>query len=123
MNRPILVVEDNAYIRDAVVHVLAQAGYPVVAVPHGEAALSFLGDQDAELIVLDLAMPVMSGLEFLKIREDDPDLRRIPVIVYTAFQRPDEKLPDVCGFVQKHDDPDALLAQIDRCRRRVTLPA
>jgi CheY-like chemotaxis protein len=73
------------------------------------------------LVLLDLAMPVMSGRAFLEARRADPDLARIPVVVYSAYGS--GELHGVCGFVRKDEDPNTLLALIERCRRRELLTA
>jgi CheY-like chemotaxis protein len=115
-SQPILVVDDNPETREAVVRLLVFTGYPAVGVTNGKAALDFLHAQGASLVILDLAMPVMSGPAFLSEREAHPDLARIPVIVYSAYRS--EELPNVCGYARKTDAPEQLLELVKHCRLR-----
>jgi CheY-like chemotaxis protein len=84
----VLVVDDDGEMRDAVAGELVRHGYEVVAARHGADALSLLARlRDTGLpsaIVLDLAMPVMDGYEFLAARAEVPDLAAIPVVIMSA---------------------------------------
>jgi DNA-binding NtrC family response regulator len=82
MSKPIvLIVDDEAGVRESVRMVLKESYEPVL-VETGEAAISWLGENRASLMFLDILMPGMDGLETLeKIRERDPTL---PVVMLTA---------------------------------------
>lgn len=82
----ILIVEDDTSIRDMLSECLADEGYTTVAVSDGQQGLDLLRASPAlpGLILLDLAMPVMSGWEFLEIQQGDPRLAPIPLIVLSA---------------------------------------
>ncbi len=84
----VLVVEDDEGVRAALVDLLTNEGYDAVEAETGAAALERLrsGPLPA-LILLDLMMPDMDGIEFRKRQLEDPRLSRIPVIVISA--RPD----------------------------------
>lgn len=67
---------------------------PLVFLEHGEAALSYLntpGNARPCIILLDLNMPVMSGLEFLHHVKQNPEWRRIPVVVLTTSEEEDDR--------------------------------
>jgi DNA-binding response OmpR family regulator len=82
MPRRILVAEDQADIRDLLVMNLQQAGYAVHAVPDGAAALDAEVQQRHDLLVLDLMMPGLDGLEVCKgLRARDRDT---PILMLTA---------------------------------------
>jgi CheY-like chemotaxis protein len=82
---PVLVIDDDDSIREALADVLEQAGYTPVCVPNGAEALAYLSDGTRpSLILLDLMMPVMDGETFLTVKESDPDLADVPVILITA---------------------------------------
>ena len=87
--RPILVVEDEPDIRDAVSDLLELEGYAVQTASNGQEALELLdGPLDGEaqpcLILLDVMMPVMDGHAFMaRLREDDAH-QRIPVVITSA---------------------------------------
>lgn len=81
----ILIVDDDADIREALVDVLTDHGYASHAVAHGGAALAALqAGMRPSLILLDLMMPVMDGLTFRQHQLADPDLRELPVLVISA---------------------------------------
>ncbi len=83
----VLIVDDDEGIRDALVVALTDEGYRVTCAGNGEVALAQLRSGKHPppcLILLDLMMPVMDGLEFRARQLDDPDLARIPIAVMTA---------------------------------------
>ena len=81
----ILVVEDDADVREAIVSGLEHAGFEVVAAADGKMALDLLRHGIVpRAIILDLMMPVMDGWEFRRHQLADPTLAAIPVIVLSA---------------------------------------
>src|SRR5438128_203914 len=80
----ILVVDDEPIIRMLVVESLADAGYLVTTASNGAEALDRALEQPADMVLLDLLMPDMDGLSFLRERQSHPHLARVPVIVLTA---------------------------------------
>lgn len=113
MNQPILVVEDD----DVDVMTIQRAfkeirvTNPVVRQENGEMAIDYLRDPSNALpciILLDLNMPVMSGIEFLEIIKADENLRRIPVIVLTTSKEQEDKINSfnfsVAGYMAKPVD-------------------
>lgn len=83
----ILLVEDDPTTRDFLARLLMRSGHQVHLAGDGAEALEKLKDAPAELIVLDMMMPRMDGLEFLqRLRaHDDQNLRELPVILVTAL--------------------------------------
>jgi putative two-component system response regulator len=79
----ILTVDDDPIILNAVLEVLKQ-DYTVRPFTSGEAAISFLKRNTADLILLDHNMPNMTGLEVLQVLQNDPTTRDIPVIFLTG---------------------------------------
>jgi len=83
--RRLLVVEDDADVREVLVDALRAEGYEVAAAKNGREALSLLAAGPIpDAIVLDLLMPVMNGWEFREAQLRDTALARIPVIVVSA---------------------------------------
>ena len=82
----VLIVEDDADIRFMIREVLELEGFEVHEADHSREALDLIvtGEVSPDLILLDLATPVMTGWEFLERRKSDPALTRIPVLVITA---------------------------------------
>jgi CheY-like chemotaxis protein len=86
MGKPrILIVEDDASVREALAVFLEGEGYSVVEAGDGAEALTRLQTSEpVALILLDLMMPVMNGWEFRDAQARDPRLASIPVVVITA---------------------------------------
>jgi CheY-like chemotaxis protein len=86
----VLVVEDEAHIRELMTRVLEKEGWSVSTAENGRVALERVGEALPELIFLDLMMPVMDGFEFLREFRSVEEWRGIPVIVVTAKDLDDE---------------------------------
>jgi CheY-like chemotaxis protein len=86
MDHRILVVEDDATIREVLVEVLGEHGYDAVGAANGREALDTLAaSTDLPcVILLDLMMPIMDGRTFREEQLQSPDLSDIPVIVISA---------------------------------------
>ena len=84
-SKTILVVDDDEDFRDAIVELLAAAGYEVGWASNGEDALNEIRKGGRpDLILLDMHMPVMTGAEFLDTRARDKQLQRVPVVVMSG---------------------------------------
>lgn len=84
----VLVVDDERSMRDFLKILLEKEGHKVITADNGEKALQILGNQLIEVVVSDIRMPGLTGIELLElIKEDLPDL---PVIMITAFASPDD---------------------------------
>jgi|GEM_PF-1222017 len=84
----ILVVEDDAGIRESVCTILADEGYPVLSAVNGKDAIDLLRSTSPRprLILLDLMMPVMNGWEFYARTRLDNVIAAIPVVVMSAYE-------------------------------------
>jgi CheY-like chemotaxis protein len=82
--RVVPVVEDDPELRALFAQILADQGYLVRTAGNGLAALCQLEDEPADLILLDMLMPVMDGHGFRQAQLADPRWRPIPVIVVSA---------------------------------------
>jgi len=85
--KPVMVVDDDTHIREALREVLEDEGYAVVGFANGREALEHLKaprDGAPGLILLDLMMPVMNGWQFRQAQLEDPSLADIPVAVISA---------------------------------------
>jgi two-component system, OmpR family, phosphate regulon response regulator PhoB len=80
----ILVADDHADVRFMVESVLRRSGFDVELAADGEEALTRARERLPELVVLDILMPLMSGLEVLVQLRGSPATRAIPVILLTA---------------------------------------
>lgn len=122
---PVLVVEDDVDTRLALVQILTISGYLVATAGDGAQALDYLvrSGGSACLVLLDLHMPGMDGFAFLRAKDGLPELRDIPVVVYSAVDA--AGLPRDVSYVRKgSSSPDHLLEVVAReCRRAASTPA
>jgi len=81
----VLLVEDNYYTRDIVIRRLKRQGHQVVTSVDGLRCLELAHAEQPDVILLDMRLPVISGVEIAKQLKADPDLGRIPIIAMTAY--------------------------------------
>ncbi|MCP4257580.1 MAG: PAS domain S-box protein [Planctomycetes bacterium] len=83
-SKPILVVEDDAGMREMLSRILAKEGWKVTEAANGKVALEQVSREVPGMILLDLLMPVMDGFTFLRKLRNEADWRHIPVVVITS---------------------------------------
>lgn len=127
-NRWILIVDDEEPIRRAVGQLLFDRGYQVTACADAPTALRIAQEQRSQsdnnsngrypdVIVSDIRMPEMSGLEFLQTIRNNPDLQGIPVVLLTAKGRTEDRIDGydagADAYLPKPFDPDELVSICD----------
>lgn len=109
-NKPILLVEDDEVDVMTVKRALKELHVtnPMAHLENGEEALAYLQNPKKEqpcIILLDINMPVMNGLEFLAKAKADSALKRIPVIMLTTSDQDEDKIDSfnlgVAGYIRK----------------------
>ncbi len=114
----ILIVEDERDIRETVVDAFCFEGYRALGASHGGEALELLraADPKPALILLDLMMPCMNGVEFRRQQLADPALAHIPVIIWSADANAGAQCAGlgVAGYLKK---PARLRTIIDTAQR------
>jgi two-component system phosphate regulon response regulator PhoB len=118
----ILVVEDDEDILELIEYNLSQEGYRVVSITSGEEALVAERREQPDMVVLDLMLPGMDGLEVCRRLRSDPAARQVPIIMVTAKG---EESDIVAGlelgaddYVVKPFSPKVLVARIRTVLRR-----
>ena len=81
----ILLAEDNGILANLYKSILEKAGHKVYTEPDGEQTLYRMRNWKPDLVLLDIKLPKKTGYEVLVERKDDPDLKKIPVIVLTGL--------------------------------------
>src|ERR1700741_5281925 len=95
----ILIVEDHADMRGAVAVMLEREGFHVEEADNGAEAMTYLrSGAPLSAIILDLAMPVMSGWDFLAACRQHPDLRLIPTVVLTGLSIDETRRRELDGL-------------------------
>ena len=115
MRRDILVVDDSLSVRKSLVQLVSDAGYNVKAAKDGLEAIALLKDFMPGIILTDLEMPNMNGLEFTSHLRARPDTRELPVIMITSRSmdkhRKQAELAGVSVYMTKpYTDTDLLRA-------------
>lgn len=118
----ILLVEDDVNLNLALTETLQFYGYSVTGVYNGSEALEALQHSIPDVIICDIAMPVMDGYTFLRRLRSDPDFRLLPVIFLTAYgaaenQRRAKEI-GVEDYLTKPVDPKDLVASIENVLKR-----
>ena len=117
----VLVVDDHRVMRDTVAALVATGGHEAETVHSGAAALEFIRAGRVDLVVLDVSMPGMSGLDVLRTLRADGRLPGLPVIMFSANDGArgealrlgaadfvfKEDAGDLLGLVAKHTGPAA----------------
>ncbi len=115
----ILVVDDEEDTRELLRALLESEGYAVTTAADGEAALARVQETRPDLILLDIMMPEMDGLEVCDHLRFDPATRDVPIIFLTAKQDPVTQsrasILDAYAYIEKPFSPEALLAEIRNC--------
>lgn len=114
--RTILLIEDDAGIRESVTECLEAEGYAVKPVANGVEGLEWLRQPHRpHLIVLDLVMPVMNGSQFLSELREDARIRDIPVVLMTAAtSAPGMAIPPATAYLPKPFELEELLDAVER---------
>ena len=118
MRRDILLIEDNADAREALAWLLENHGYAVRTADNGATALSEAKRQPPDLVITDLAMPVLSGLDLLQQFRELPALADIPVIVVSGHADVEKRVAGLDlgadDFLAKPVHCEELLARVRR---------
>ena len=116
MTRNILVVDDDPVIRLLTEQILSAAGHQVQAVSSGAECLEVLRSTPPELVLLDVMMPGMSGVDVLREIRQSPEIAAIPVIMLSASMTSEKILEEdqPNGYVEKPFKSEQLLSEIER---------
>ena len=114
----ILVVDDDADLRDFLRLMVTSMGFEVTCAANGQEALNVMEGHDPDLILLDMKMPVMDGWQFCRALEGRD--ARPPIVVLTAAPDPAARAAEVCaeGWLGKPFEYAALEATVRRFAAR-----
>lgn len=84
----ILVADDNVDIREMLALLLRRLGHEVVVAADGEAAVALAKRERPDLILIDVMMPRLSGLEAARKIYESPEFQQVPIVAISAFRNP-----------------------------------
>jgi len=118
VDRPVLIVEDDADLREMMAQLLALEGFGATTAANGLEALEYLErGAKPDVILLDLMMPVMDGWEFRRQQQSDPALAGVPVIILSALEQRRAAEVNAAAVLKKPLDFDRLLELVRQyCR-------
>ncbi|HZU44337.1 MAG TPA: response regulator [Terriglobales bacterium] len=86
----VLLIDDSKVMRVACEGALGRAGHQVISAADGDQGLKLVHEAKPDLILLDMMLPKMSGLDLLQTMKQDPAVAAIPVIVFTSLSQKNE---------------------------------
>jgi len=114
----ILVVEDNPDNRDLICEILEDAEYDFIEAEDAEIGLDMMTKHRFDLVLMDVSLPGMNGLEATKMIKGNPDYAGLPVFLLTAHAMQSDidagKAAGADGYMTKPIDEDKLLAEISK---------
>jgi len=115
-----MIVEDDSFVMDIYKTKLSQEGFSVVEAENGTEALKKLKTTKPDLMLLDIIMPYMDGLEVLKKMKENEDTKNIPVILLTNLSQKEEvdkgmSLGAKDYLIKSHFTPSEVLEKIKVC--------
>lgn len=116
MAKRIMIVDDSATVRQVLHMTLSQAGYEVIEAVDGENALELFSDHNIDMLVTDLNMPKMDGIDLIKQVRQNKDNRFMPIVMLTTESQPERKKEGknagASGWITKPFKPEQLLSVI-----------
>lgn len=112
-NQPILIVDDEQDILDVYRATLEDEGFSVITASNGVEAIALAQENNPKLILMDVKMPVLDGIEALTKLKEDPKTKNLKVVFLTAFSDPNK--PEVDANIAKE------LGAVDFIKKGISL--
>ncbi len=116
MSKRILIVDDEPDVLSLAAFRLKKSGYEILTATDGQMGLDMITSEKPDLVLLDLRLPNMDGMDVCKHVKSDKELQHIPIILFTATE--DVRVADVVKEVDANDyivkpfEPDKLIEKI-----------
>lgn len=121
MKKTILIVDDSFSIRESIAFMLMESGFEIIKAKDGKDALSFMDGRKIDLILTDLHMPIMNGIELITNVRKTKLYKRIPILLLTTERLKQKKLEakkaGATGWLNKPFEKDKLLNVINKVLR------
>lgn len=119
----VLVVDDEPAIRALIRSTLERAGHTILEAEDGPTALGAARTQLPDLVLLDLALPGLSGLEVCRRLKAEPGTAKTAVLLLTGLPQPEGPPEGAAGCIAKPFTPDGIVRQVEQALRRRKEPA
>ena len=117
----VLTVDDSRTILAMLHHTLSNAGFEVLQAEDGQQGLDVLKTQTVDVVITDINMPVMDGIEFIKNVRASGQYQSLPILILTTETSQDKrdqgKAAGGTGWIVKPFDPEKLISVIHRVVR------
>jgi two-component system chemotaxis response regulator CheY len=119
--KTILTVDDSQTIRQLLGVVLKAAGYNVIEAVDGQDAISKISGKEVHLVITDVNMPNMNGMQLTELLRTKADFKFVPIVMLTTESKPEMKAlgkaAGATGWIVKPFDADQLLAVVKKVMR------
>ena len=89
-NKKILIIEDELFLLEMYEMRLKTAGFEILTATEGKEGIHLAVEEKPDLIILDIVMPGISGYDVLKMMKKDPDIKDIPVLIFSNLGQEEE---------------------------------
>ena len=118
MGKRVITVDDSKTMRDMVSFTLKNAGYDVIEAEDGKNALDVLSSQTVDVVITDLNMPNMNGIELIKALRADARFKFTPILMLTTesddSKKGEGKSAGATGWIVKPFNPEKLLQVVQK---------
>ncbi|MCP5361817.1 MAG: response regulator [Hyphomicrobiales bacterium] len=118
MAKRAITVDDSKTMRDMVSFTLKGAGFEVLEAEDGKHALEVLGQGSVDLVVTDLNMPNMNGIELIRALRAKPNFQATPILMLTTeadgAKKDEGRAAGATGWIVKPFQPDKLIAVVNK---------
>lgn len=118
MSKSIMTVDDSPSVRQMVKFTLSNAGYDVLEAEDGMDALNKLSVKSADMVITDMNMPNMDGIELIKQLRSKPEFKFAPIIMLTTESQDEKKqqgrAAGATGWIVKPFKPEQLIAVVKK---------
>jgi two-component system alkaline phosphatase synthesis response regulator PhoP len=119
MPKKILLIEDEEIIIDLLQKKLIQSGYNIITARNGEEGIKKIKEEKPDLVLLDIIMPKMTGFDVLEKKNEDKEIKKIPVIIISNSGQPVEidkaqKMGVKDWLVKTEFDPQEVLDKVKK---------
>jgi len=114
----VLTVDDSRTMLAMLQHTLSKAGFEVLQAEDGQQGLAVLAQEDVDVVITDINMPVMDGIEFIKSVRASGVNQSLPILILTTEtsqeKRSEGRAAGGTGWIVKPFDPEKLISVINR---------